>query len=68
MLGENRTFGQKYRASEKKARESDLGTAPRGQSPEVRHSEGQNSAFRKRDLTAENGAQKGPGGGSATTI
>ena len=49
-------------------RESDIGAAPRDQSPEVGHSESQNSPLWKRDLAAENGARKSPGGGSATAI
>jgi hypothetical protein len=53
---------------EKGARESDIGAAPRDQSQEICAQKAKNSPLWKRDLAAENGARKSPGGGSATAI
>ena len=67
-LHENRTFGRKYRASEKKARERAI-LAPRGVT-RVQRSDAQKAKiarFWKRDLPAENRALKGPGGRASPT-
>ena len=57
-------LGKSSELERKKREREQPWLAAHGQSPEVRHSEGQNSPRWKRDPTAENGVAKGPGGGS----